>query len=115
MVDIDARVPTLTAARSSTMPAPRKNDLEERAVVDGTSSAPLPETPRERDWRAELDDILDQAAQMATAHDVDPDLFLSAAQRACLRANPELQEQVERMNMLAQMEVYRRMGVLAQA
>jgi hypothetical protein len=52
---------------------------------------------------------------MATTHGVDPDLFLSAAHRACLRANPELQEQVERMNMLAQMEVYRRMGVLAQA
>ena len=97
------------------MPAPRKNDQEERAVVDGTSSDPGPETSRVRDWMAELDALLDQAAQMATAHGVEPDLFLSAAHRACLRANPELQEQVERMKMLAQMEVYRRMGVLAQA
>ena len=97
------------------MHAPRKNDQEERAGANGTSSAPVPETSGVRDWMAELNAILDQAAMMATEHGADPDLFMSAAHNACLRANPELQEHVERMNMLAQMEAFRRMGVLAQA
>lgn len=68
-----------------------------------------------RDWGEELTALLDRAATLAVAHAADRDRFMSAAHDALLRADPELQAQMERESMLAQMEVYRRMGVLAQA
>jgi hypothetical protein len=63
----------------------------------------------------ELGAILDQAAELAVEHGADPDQFMTAAHDALLRASPELREQIERTNMLMQMEAFRRLGVLAQA
>ena len=50
----------------------------------------------------ELGAILDQAAALAVEHGAEPDEFMSAAHDACLRANPELREQIERTNILEQ-------------
>jgi len=63
----------------------------------------------------ELSLIQDQAAALAVAHGADHDLFMSAAHDAYLRASPELREQIERANMVAQMAFLRSMGVLAVA
>jgi hypothetical protein len=97
------------------MNAPNKEDLEGTAAAGAARAAPVPETSGVTSWMDELGAILDRGAVMAAENGADPDQFMSAARDACLRANPELREQIERANMLAQMEALRRMGVLAQA
>jgi hypothetical protein len=97
------------------MNAPKQEDPEGTAAAGAARTEPISETSEVRSWMDELNAILDQAAVMAVEHGADPDQFMSAAHDACLRANPELREQVERTNMLVQMEALRRMGVLAQA
>ena len=87
-------------------------DAMQRDMNGNVAVAALPEPVSEAD---ELDAILDRAAMMSVEHGDDPDEFMSAARDAYLRANPELREQVERTNMLAQMEALRRLGVLAEA
>ena len=97
------------------MHVPKQEDPEGTAAAGAARTEPVPETSGVRSWMDELSAILDQAAVMAVEHGADPDQFMSAAHDACLRANPELREQIERTNMLVQMEALRRMGVLAQA
>ena len=97
------------------MHAPKQEDQVGATVASAPVKEPAPETSAARSWTEELDEILDQAAMMAAEHDVDPDQFMAAAHAAFLRANPELQEHLERAKILAQMDFLRRMGILAQA
>jgi hypothetical protein len=92
-----------------------KQDPEETAVAGAARTEPVPETSGVGNWMDELSAILDRAAVIAVEHGADPDHFMSAAHDACLRANPKLREQIERTSMLAEMEILRRLGILAQA
>ena len=84
-------------------------------MAGAARTEPVPETSEAKSWTDELSAILDRAAEMAVEHGADPDHFMSAAHLACLRANPALREQIERANMVMEMEALRRLGILAQA
>jgi hypothetical protein len=53
---------------------------------------------------------LQRATEMAVAAGIDLDRFMSAACSAYLQSNPELREQIESMQFLAEMEKLRRSG-----
>jgi hypothetical protein len=71
--------------------------------------------PRAIDSSAELREHLLRAATGAAAHGVDVDQFMRVAWLAYMEANPGLREQLEDLQLAAQVEALRRNGRVGQA
>lgn len=85
--------------------------------IDEASSCHGEKTPEvtAQSWMAELSGLLERAADIAVAHGAERDQFMALAHDALVSADPELRAQMERESMIAQMNYYRRIGVLAEA
>ena len=67
------------------------------------------------DVARELGALLERAAQLAAARNMQPDDFMAAAWAACLEARPGLREQLEEAQTLARLESLRERGLIAEA
>jgi hypothetical protein len=66
-------------------------------------------------WIAEIVALLERAAQLAVANDVQGEVFKRAAWNAYLDARPGLREQLEDKQLRAQLRKLRKRGLIASA
>lgn len=96
--------------------APKPRDEEDASLTGAPAEKKIAEeTSAAESWSAHYHGLLTQAAEMAVEHEIDPELFVTAARHAYYNASPQLREQIEQTQILAQMEALRRMGTLALA
>ena len=66
-------------------------------------------------WQAEVSELLARAAELCVEHDVDVDPFVRGAYSAYLEARPGMREQLEELQLKAQLEELRKSGRMASA
>jgi hypothetical protein len=66
-------------------------------------------------WASRLDRHLAQAAKLAAEHGVPPDVFTAAGWHAYLHASPAFAQQIEQLQLMANVEELRNSGRLAKA
>jgi hypothetical protein len=69
----------------------------------------------ETTWQNEVSELLARAAKLCVENDVDVDPFVRGAYSAYLDARPGLKEQLEEMQLRAQLEEMRKEGRIALA
>lgn len=68
-----------------------------------------------KSWQTEVSEMLARAASVCAEHGVDMEAFMSGAFSAYFEAQPGLREQIETMQLIAQLQELRQAGRIATA
>jgi hypothetical protein len=79
--------------------------------ADATPTSGTPRTP----WHEQVGDMLTQAASLCADHGVDLEQFMKGAWSAYLEAKPGMREELEDMQLRAQLEALRKRGEMPEA
>lgn len=69
----------------------------------------------QKSWTEQLDELLEQAAELGARHGVDADAFMKGAWSAFIDARPGLREQLEEMQLKHQLDEMRKAGRVGDA
>jgi hypothetical protein len=69
----------------------------------------------DKEWSAEVEELLTKASALCAEHGVDPDAFMQAAWAACLDSRPGLREQLVDQELTAQVDNLRSRGLVGSA
>lgn len=81
-------------------------------IVRRSAVANQPET---KTWMLEVIELLERAAEVCAAHDIDVEPFMRGAYAAYLDARPGLKERLEDLQLEQQLDELRKHGRVAQA
>lgn len=77
-------------------------------------TAPEPE-PQPKPWHTEVGDLLAQAAILCVEQGLDVDTFMKGAWSAYVEARPGMRDQLEEMQLRAQLDEIRKLGRMGEA
>jgi hypothetical protein len=86
-------------------------DTRPTLAVEATSQAPAAAVP----WHEQATALLERAAQLCAAHDVELDAFMKGAWTAYVESRPGLRDFLEEAQLRAQLDELRKAGRLGSA
>ena len=80
-------------------------------AADATPTSATPRTP----WHEQVGDMLTHAASLCADHGVELEQFMKGAWSAYLEAKPGMREELEDMQLRAQLDSLRTRGIMPEA